>query len=80
MHTPLPGQAVLHYGDGDFTIMRPGQFVICAISGRQVPLDALRYWNPRTQEAYAGPEEATIAWKRQNNTNQDHPTADQTAG
>ncbi|MEI9905494.1 MAG: DUF2093 domain-containing protein [Asticcacaulis sp.] len=37
--------------------MRPGKFVICAVSGRHIPLDALRYWDPRTQEAYAGPEE-----------------------
>lgn len=64
MHAPLPGQAVLHYDDGDYTIMRPGQFVICAISGRQIPLDALRYWNPRTQEAYASVAEATEAWRR----------------
>ena len=68
MHsTPtLPGQAVLQYGDGEFTIMRPGKFVICAVSGRQIPLDALKYWNPRTQEAYAGPEEATQRWKSLN--------------
>lgn len=66
MHSPqplLPGQAVLHYGDGDYSIMRPGSFVICAVSGRQIPLEALKYWNPRTQEAYAGAEEATARWK-----------------
>ncbi len=59
----LPGQAVLHYGDGEYNVMRPGKFVICAVSGRQIPLEALKYWNPRTQEAYAGPEEATARWK-----------------
>lgn len=65
MHTPqpLPGQAVLHYGDGEYTIMRPGKFVICAVSCRQIPLEALKYWNPTAQEAYAGPEEATARWK-----------------
>ena len=66
MHAPLPGQAILHYGDGDYTVMRPGQFVICAVSGRQIPLDALRYWNPQTQEAYAGVAEASEAWRRLN--------------
>jgi hypothetical protein len=62
-HPLLPGQAVLTYSDGDYTIMRPGKFVICAVSGRQIPLEALKYWNPRTQEAFAGPEEALARWK-----------------
>lgn len=62
----LPGQAVLQYGDGEYSIMRPGKFVICAVSGRQIPLDALRYWNATTQEAYAGPEEALTRWKALN--------------
>jgi len=68
MHsTPsLPGQAILQYGDGEYTIMRPGKFVICAVSGRQIPLEALKYWNPRTQEAFAGPEEAMQRWKSLN--------------
>ena len=65
MHSPppLPDQAVLHYGDGEYTVMRRGSFVLCAVTGKRIPLGALRYWNPRTQEAYAGPEEATQAWK-----------------
>jgi len=63
---PLPDQAVLHYGDGEYAVMRPGKFVLCAVSGRQIPLEALRYWNPVTQEAYAGPEEATARWKALN--------------
>ncbi|MDC7684947.1 DUF2093 domain-containing protein [Asticcacaulis sp. BYS171W] len=62
----LPDQAVLHYGDGEYAVMRPGKFVICAVSGKQIPLEALRYWNPRTQEAYAGPQEATAQWKKLN--------------
>ncbi len=68
MHAPppLPDQAVLHYGDGEYTIMRPGKFVLCAVTGKRIPLDALRYWNPRTQEAYAGPEEALQRWKSLN--------------
>lgn len=68
MHTPapLPDQAVLHYGDGEYVVMKPGKFVICAVSGRQIPLEALRYWNPTTQEAFAGPEEATARWKALN--------------
>jgi hypothetical protein len=29
-------------------------------------LDALRYWNPITQEAFAGPAEALARWRELN--------------
>lgn len=58
------GPAQLRYGDGDFAVVRPGRYVLCAVSGKRIALENLRYWNPRTQEAYAGPEEALAAWKR----------------
>ncbi len=58
--------AILHYGDGEFTILRPGRHVICAVSGKRIPLEALRYWNPITQEAFAGPAEALARWKTLN--------------
>jgi hypothetical protein len=54
--------AVLHYGDGDFAVLKPGRYVLCAVSGVKIPLDALRYWNPINQEAYAGPEQALKRW------------------
>jgi hypothetical protein len=55
--------AKVHYGDGEFTILRPGRVVLCAVSGKAIPLEALRYWNPELQEAYAGPAEALARWK-----------------
>ncbi len=58
--------AVVRYGDGEFTVIRPGRFVICAVSGKPIALDALRYWNPTLQEAYAGPAEALSRWKKLN--------------
>ena len=51
-------QAKLHYGDGDYAVLRPGRYVLCAVSGAKIPLEKLRYWNPARQEAYAGPAEA----------------------
>jgi hypothetical protein len=57
------GQATVHYGDGDYAVLKPGRFVICAVSGKKIPLDALRYWSPEEQEAYAGPAEALQRWK-----------------
>lgn len=50
-------QATLHYGDGEFAVLRPGRFVRCAVSERPIPLEILRYWSPTRQEAYAGPGE-----------------------
>lgn len=62
----LDGPAALHYGDGEFVVLRPGRYVVCAVSGRRVPLETLRYWNAELQEAYAGPKEALERWKSLN--------------
>lgn len=51
-------EAQLHYGDGEFVVLRPGRHVRCAVSGRLIPLEALRYWSASRQEPYAGPDEA----------------------
>ncbi|WP_420470743.1 MULTISPECIES: DUF2093 domain-containing protein [unclassified Brevundimonas] len=58
MDQSAQSQAALHYGDGEFAVLRPGRFVTCAVSGKPVPLESLRYWSARLQEAYAGPAEA----------------------
>jgi hypothetical protein len=54
-------EARLTYGDGDYSIVRPGRFVRCAVSGRPIPLEILRYWSAGRQEAYFGPEQAVEA-------------------
>ena len=58
--------AVLHYGDGDFAPLKPGRYVLCAVTGVKIPLQALRYWSAVQQEAYAGPAEATKRWRELN--------------
>ncbi len=61
-HDPAPsGLATLHYGDGDYVVLKPGRHVLCAVSERPIPLEVLRYWSAERQEAYAGPREAGIA-------------------
>jgi hypothetical protein len=55
------GQADVEYLDGEYRIIKAGSFVICAVTGTHIPLDALRYWNVDLQEAYAT---AVIALKR----------------
>ena len=57
------GPAMVRYGDGEFTVLRAGGYVLCAVSGRKIPLDDLRYWSPGLQEAYAGPTEALARWR-----------------
>lgn len=53
------GAATLFYQPNGFRVVRPGAYVVCAVSGEQVPLAALRYWSVERQEAYAGPDLAT---------------------
>ncbi len=57
--------AQLRYGDGEYAILKPGRFVLCAVSGVKIPLEALRYWSPELQEAYAGPKEALARFQAQ---------------
>jgi hypothetical protein len=53
------GEAKLHYLDGEYEVVSPGSYVLCAVTGTQIPLDALRYWSVDLQEAYASPDVAT---------------------
>lgn len=55
--------AKLHYGDGDFAVLKPGRHVVCAVTGQKIPLEQLRYWSAELQEAYAGPAEALQRWQ-----------------
>jgi hypothetical protein len=50
------GKAELVYGDGDFHVVKGGAYVVCAVSGKHIPLEELRYWSVDLQEAYASPE------------------------
>jgi len=50
------GKAELVYGDGEFHVVKAGAYVLCAVSGKQIPLEDLRYWSVDLQEAYATPE------------------------
>lgn len=58
-----PDLAKLHYGDGEFAVLKPGRYVVCAVSGQQIPVGRLRYWSAALQEAYAGPAEALKRWR-----------------
>ena len=46
------GEAKIHFGASDFTIMEMGAYILCATTGEKIPLEMLRYWNADRQEAY----------------------------
>ena len=56
------GEAKLEYGDSDYMILQPGAYVICAVTGAKIPLQALKYWNAERQEAYVDAKAATKRW------------------
>ena len=49
--------AKLKYLPNNFEIVEEGDHVLCAISGKKVPLENLNYWNVELQEAYFSPME-----------------------
>ena len=48
--------AKLHFLDGTFRVLSPGDHVTCAVTGKSIPLEELRYWSVARQEAYASAE------------------------
>lgn len=53
--------ARVHYMANGFRVLAQGDHVPCAKTGVAIPLDQLRYWSVRKQEAYATPQFATDA-------------------
>ena len=51
--------AKLRYLPNNFEIVEPGDYVLCAISNKKIPLDNLTYWNVEDQEAYYSYVEAS---------------------
>lgn len=46
------GEAKIRYLDGDFQVIMPGAYVRCAVTGRMIQLEDLRYWSVDRQEPY----------------------------
>ena len=55
--------AKLKYGPNTFEVLEKGNHVICAVSGKKIPLDKLAYWNVDLQEAYFSPKDAQIRFE-----------------
>jgi len=51
-------EAEVEYLDADFHVVKPGGFVRCAVTGKPIALDELKYWSVSLQEAFASPDAA----------------------
>lgn len=56
-------KAKLIFKHNYFEIIEEGDHVICAISGKEIPLQNLNYWNVDFQEAYFSPIEVNKKFK-----------------
>ena len=56
MLEPGSREAKIRYGDADFDVISPGSFVRCAVTGKPIPIDELKYWSVARQEAYIDAE------------------------
>ena len=55
--------AKLKYKPNSFEVLEKGNHVLCAVSGKKIPLDKLIYWNVDLQEAYFSSKEAQIRYE-----------------
>lgn len=53
-------KAVLKYKANFFEVIKNGDYVVCAVSKKEILLDKLNYWNVDLQEAYFSTVEAKI--------------------
>ena len=56
--------ARVHYMAGTFRVLSNGDHVVCAVSGRTIPLHELKYWSVERQEAYVDAEASLKAEQR----------------
>ena len=58
--------AKIKYGPNTYEVLEKGNYVICAVSGKKIPLDQLTYWNVELQEAYYSYIEASKKREKNN--------------
>ena len=59
-------KAKLIFKHNYFEIIEEGDYVLCAVSGKEIKLENLNYWNVDLQEAYYSPIEVNKKIKSQN--------------
>jgi|TARA_B110000495_G_C22404844_1_gene258149 hypothetical protein len=56
-------KAKLKYKPNVFEVIKEGDFVVCAVSKKEIPIKNLSYWNVDLQEAYFSPLEVKIRFE-----------------
>ena len=56
-------KAKLIYKHNSFDVIKEGDFVLCAVSRKEIMLKDLNYWNVELQEAYFSPIEVNERYK-----------------
>ncbi|MEZ5850220.1 MAG: DUF2093 domain-containing protein [Hyphomicrobiaceae bacterium] len=59
----LKSQARVKYLSGEYQVLSAGDYVLCAVTGKQIPLADLKYWNVEHQEAYVTAEASLQAYR-----------------
>ena len=59
-------KAKIKFNPSNFEIIQDGDHVVCAVSGKTIPLNKLTYWNVELQEAYFSPKEAQKRYEELN--------------
>ncbi len=57
-------KAKLIFKHNYFEVVEDGDYVLCAISGKEIKLQNLNYWNVDLQEAYYSPFEVNERFKK----------------
>ena len=56
-------KAKLIYKHNSFDVIEEGDYVLCAVSRKEIMLKDLNYWNVELQEAYFSPREVNERYK-----------------
>ena len=59
-------KAKLKFNQSNFEVVENGEYVVCAVSGKNIPLSRLTYWNVELQEPYFSPKEAQQRYEELN--------------
>ena len=60
-------KAKIKYLPNNFQIVENGDYVECAVSGKQINIENLTYWNVEKQEAYFSYVESSIKREKEKN-------------
>ena len=59
-------KAKVKFNPNNFDVVEVGDYVVCAVSEKKIPINELTYWNVELQEAYFSPKEAQQRYEELN--------------